>query len=140
MNKSLRPMLVTAALVGIVGAVTASQSQGHLTVPHGKPDSFPKHAYGNGGTEALIYRSPDGKRIAGVYHESGHIADFTFPYDQFTYVTAGSATVTVHGGETIHLAKGDVAYWTKGLTIDMDISEDFQDVDVLMSDTKLENW
>jgi uncharacterized cupin superfamily protein len=86
-----------------------------------------------GGKEAIIYRSPDGKRVAAAFHETGK-ASFTYPFDEFLVVTSGTVTVTVHGGETFALAKGDVGYFREGTTVDFDFSADFSDITCLMAD------
>jgi uncharacterized cupin superfamily protein len=86
-----------------------------------------------GGREAIIYRSPDGKRVAAAFHESGR-ATFTYPFDEFLVVTSGTATVHVHGGETFTMAAGEVGYFREGTTVDFDFSPDFADITCLMSE------
>jgi hypothetical protein len=105
-----------------------------VRIPHGPLDSFEWVALPEfGGREAIIYRSPDGRRVAAAFEESGQ-ATFTYPFDEFLVVTAGTATIKVHGGETIHLRKGDVAYIREGTTVDFDFSADFADITCLMAD------
>jgi hypothetical protein len=103
-------------------------------IPHGPLSSFkwvdlPEF----GGREAIIYRSPDGKRVAAAFEESGK-ATFTYPFDEFLVVTSGTAKIKVHGGETIELKKGDVAYLREGTAVDFEFSKDFSDITCLMAD------
>lgn len=86
-----------------------------------------------GGSEAIIYRSADGRRVAAAFHESGN-ASFTYPFDEFLVVTSGSVTVAVHGGETFTLKKGDVAYFREGTSVEFEFSKDFSDITSLTAD------
>jgi uncharacterized cupin superfamily protein len=132
----LRKAGVAAMLVagGVVAGIAYGESKARYPIPHGPLDSFewvdlPEF----GGREAVIYRSPDGKRVAAAFEESGK-ATFTYPFDEFLIVTAGTATIAVHGGETIRLKKGDVAYIREGTRVDFEFSDDFADVTCLMAD------
>lgn len=89
-----------------------------------------------GGAQAVLYQSPDGKRIAGAFRESGQHT-LTMEYDEFLFVIRGTAALTVHGKRHV-LGPGDTAYLTQGLTVDFDMSDDFQDVAVLMSDRPID--
>lgn len=130
-----RVAAATALLaVGIVVGAAYGDGKAPFRIPHGPPSSFawvdlPEF----GGREAIIYRSPDGKRVAAAFEESGK-ATFTYPFDEFLVVTSGTATIKVHGGETIQLKKGDVAYLREGTSVDFEFSEDFADVTCLMAD------
>lgn len=122
------------ALGAVVGESLANTTRAVHAVPHGPLASFkwvdlPEF----GGSEAIIYRSPDGRRVAAAFKESGKAA-FTYPFDEFLYVTSGEARIRVHGGETIRLRKGDVAYFREGTRVDFDFSRDFSDVTCLMAD------
>jgi uncharacterized cupin superfamily protein len=86
-----------------------------------------------GGAQAIIYRSPDNKRIVAAFRESLS-QTFTFTFDEFVHVTAGSCKMKIHGGPTLTLVKGDVAYVPEGTTADLDFSPDFEDIGVLTSD------
>jgi uncharacterized cupin superfamily protein len=86
-----------------------------------------------GGAEAIIHRSPDGRRVAAAFRESGK-ASFTYPFDEFLYVTAGTATVKVKGGGEFMLRAGDVAYFKEGTAVEFDFSDDFADVTMLVAD------
>ncbi len=86
-----------------------------------------------GGTEAIIYRSQDGKRVAVAFRESGS-ATFTYPFDEFLMVTSGSVTVRVHGGSTFTLVKGDVGYFCEGTSVDFEFSDDFSNIACLVAD------
>lgn len=123
--------------LGAVLGVAWSTSVAPVKVPHGKPSDFewvPLPEFG--GREAIIHRSPDGKRVAAAFEESGE-ATFTYPFDEFLVVTSGSVNVRVHGGESFELTKGEVAYFTEGTTVDLKFSKDFSDITCLMSDREV---
>lgn len=108
-----------------------------LEVPHGPLSSFKWVALPEfGGKEAIIYRSPDGKRIAAAFQESGK-ATFTYPFDEFLVVTSGSVKASVHGGESFTLRKDEVAYFREGMTVDLEFSDDFSDITFLVSDREV---
>ncbi len=87
-----------------------------------------------GGKQAILYTSEDGKRLAGSFHESG-VHPLLMPFDEFIYVIAGTATISVEGGETFELGVGGCCYLTEGQNVTFDFSDDFHDVSVLVSDT-----
>jgi uncharacterized cupin superfamily protein len=132
----LQNTLAAGCLVamGVLAGIAYAEIRARTVIPHGPLDSFEWVALPEfGGREAIIYRSPDGRRVAAAFEESG-TATFTYPFDEFLVVTAGTATIAVHGGETIHLRKGDVAYIREGTKVDFQFSEDFADVACLMAD------
>ena len=133
---SLKNITVALALLTIGAFIGAAygESKVQVRIPHGPLSSFkwvdlPEF----GGREAIIYRSPDGKRVAAAFEESGK-ATFTYPFDEFLVVTSGTAKIKVHGGETIELKKGDVAYLREGTSVDFEFSKDFSDITCLMAD------
>jgi uncharacterized cupin superfamily protein len=135
-SSSLKDMVGAAALLAIGAFMGAAygESKAQAQVPHGPLSSFkwvdlPEF----GGREAIIYRSPDGKRVAAAFEESGQ-ATFTYPFDEFLVVTSGTAKIKVHGGETIELKQGDVAYLREGTSVDFEFSKDFSDITCLMAD------
>ena len=89
-----------------------------------------------GGSQAVLYRSPDGTRLAGTFHESGSHT-LTMEYDEFLYILSGNLVVTVHGGDRHEMTVGDACYLRQGMTVDFEMSEDFQDVAVLVSDNAI---
>ena len=89
-----------------------------------------------GGSQAVLYRSPDGTRLAGTFHESGSHT-LTMEYDEFLYILSGHLVVTIHGGDRHELTVGDACYLRQGLTVDFEMSDDFQDVAVLVSDNAI---
>jgi len=136
LSSTLKSLAGAAALIGIGAVVGAAygENKAQARIPHGPPSSFkwvdlPEF----GGREAIIYRSPDGKRVAAAFEESGK-ATFTYPFDEFLVVTSGTAKIQVHGGETIELRKGDVAYIREGTSVDFDFSKDFSDITCLIAD------
>lgn len=97
-----------------------------------------KMAGGDGieGHEAILYRSEDGRRMAGTFKESGR-STLVMPFDEFVYVLAGTATVTVTGREPLVASVGDAFYVREGQEVTWELSEDFQDVTVLISDNPI---
>ena len=86
-----------------------------------------------GGGESVFYRSDDGTRAVVSFRESGtHTFEYTF--DEFVYVLKGSAKLDVHGGETFTIGVGDIVYVEEGSVIDFEMSDDFEDITVLVSD------
>jgi uncharacterized cupin superfamily protein len=137
---ALKPLFTqvfhVAALLAIGAAAGAAYTQANVgeAVPHGAPSSFnwtPLPEFG--GREAIIYRSPDGRRVAAAFEESGN-STFTYSFDEFMVVTSGTLDIRVHGGETIHLKKGDVAYMREGTKVDFSFGANFSDITCLMAD------
>ncbi len=129
-------VLASALLAGASAGAPpgASPRTPSARVVHGPLDSFqwvdlPEF----GGREAIIYRSPDGRRVAAAFHESGR-ASFTYPFDEFLMVLSGDVKVTVHGGDVFTLRKGEVAYFREGTSVDFEFSRDFADVTFLVAD------
>jgi uncharacterized cupin superfamily protein len=123
-----------ALTLAVGGAVGDSDATSEDAVPHGDLSKFKWVALPEfGGREAIIYRSPDGKRVAAAFHESGS-PSFTYPFDEFLVVTSGSVTVHVHEGSTFVLTKGDVAYFREGTSVDFRFSDDFSDITALVAD------
>ncbi len=89
-----------------------------------------------GGGEALLYRSADGKRVAGSFKEAGR-HEMVMPYDEFIYIVAGSSHVTVKGVGEIHMKPGDACYLKQGQEVVFEHSDDFHDVTVLISDQEI---
>jgi uncharacterized cupin superfamily protein len=137
MNSSNTLRLGTALLAALaVGYFcVAARADGVSTdVPHGRLENFKWVPLPQaGGSEAIIYRSPDGKRVAAAFKESGKVT-FTFPFDEFFYVIAGHIKIAVHGGPTFEVKQGGVGYIKEGQTIDCEFSKDFYGVSYLVAD------
>lgn len=86
------------------------------------------------GGQAVLYKSPDGKRLAGSFKEKG-THKMKMPFDEFIYLIAGGCTITVEGGETVVLKAGDACYLREGQVVTFEMTDDFHDVTVLISDT-----
>ena len=86
-----------------------------------------------GGGEAVFYRSSDETRAVVAFRESGKHT-FEYPFDEFVYVLQGSAKASIRGGETLTFEKGDIIYVEEGTVIDFEMSDDFEDITVLVSD------
>lgn len=123
-----------AAAFGATDARANAEPTRPVDVVHGSLDDFtwvPLPEFG--GKEAIIYRSPDGRRVAAAFHESGR-ASFVYPFDEFLIVRSGTLTVKVHGGSTFTLKKDDVAYFREGTSVEFEFSDDFSDVTFLVAD------
>jgi uncharacterized cupin superfamily protein len=127
--------LLVGAAIGAAFALSAvARSTAAAPIAHGRPADFNWEALPEfGGRQAIFYRSADGHRVAAAFEESGK-ESFTYPFDEFLMVTAGTVKVTVHGGETFQLSKGDVAYMPEGTAVDFEFSKDFADITNLTAD------
>ncbi|MBS1893923.1 MAG: DUF861 domain-containing protein [Actinobacteria bacterium] len=96
-----------------------------------KSDFEPLPEYG--GSQCILYRSPDRTRLAGSFKESGS-HEMTMPYDEFVYVVAGGVSITVEDGPRQGFGVGDAFYVRQGTTVRWEMTDDFQDVTVLISD------
>lgn len=106
-------------------------------IPHFNATSAPwRPQAGFGGHEAVLYRSPDHTRVAATYRESGTFT-LQMPYDQFVYVIAGTATITVEGAGGFVAGPGDAFYVRQGMNVTWELSEDFHDICVMISDTPI---
>ena len=86
-----------------------------------------------GGGEHVFYRSADKTRAVVAFKEAGKHT-FEYPFDEFACVVKGSAKVGVQGGETFTIEAGDVLYVEEGAIIDFEMSDDFEDITMLVSD------
>ena len=86
-----------------------------------------------GGREALLHRSADGSRMAASFRLSGRHS-WTLEYDDFFYVIAGHANVSVDDRETFDVAAGDFCRLRRGMSVTFDMSDDFHEVSVLIAD------
>lgn len=85
-----------------------------------------------GGGEHVFYRSPDKTRAVVAFKEAGKHS-FEYPFDEFAYVLKGSAKVAVRDGETFIINAGDILYVEEGAIIDFEMSDDFEDITMLVS-------
>jgi len=90
-----------------------------------------------GGGKAILFHSADRKRLAASFRESGKLR-MTMPFDDFSYVVGGSATIIVDEGKPVSLGAGDVFYLKQGQDVQFDLSDDFHVVTMLMSDDPIE--
>lgn len=95
--------------------------------------SFPEF----GGHEAILYKSEDGTRLAGSFREAGKHT-MVMPFDEFMYLIAGTVRISVEGGDSFELGVGDCCYLRQGMTVTFEMSDDFHDVTVLISDTSFD--
>lgn len=90
-----------------------------------------------GGSQAVLYQSDDGRRLAGSFRESG-THTLVLPFDEFMYLVAGTCTITVDG-DSFDMAVGDCCYLRQGQQVTFVMSDDFHDVTVLISDDKFDH-
>ncbi|KAI5460619.1 hypothetical protein BGZ63DRAFT_387530 [Mariannaea sp. PMI_226] len=106
-------------------------------VPYGHWNSFPWVDFPEWkGGKSVMFRSADGKRVAGAFRESA-TATLTYPCDEFTYVVKGWVKAHVHGGDTFTLKPGDCVYFSKGQTVDFSSSDDYVNVSFFFDDEKV---
>jgi uncharacterized cupin superfamily protein len=105
-------------------------------IPYGRFDSFKWEAFEEyGGSKQPIFRSVDGKIVAGAAKESG-TATTTYPCDELFYVVQGWIKCTVHGGDVFTLGKGGCTYFTKGTTVDFEFGDNLTNVAVFIDQEK----
>ena len=91
-----------------------------------------------GGSEAIMHRSADGRRVFGSFKEKGTFKNVRYDFDEYGYVLAGRGSAKVHGGPEIVFEKGDMFFFKKGTVVDSTLSDDFQDVAVIVSDKSVD--
>ena len=89
-----------------------------------------------GGSKAILYHSPDRTRLAGSFRESG-THRMTMPFDEFIYIVGGGVTISITGGESFTMAAGDACYLKQGQEVLFEMTDDFHDVTVLISDAAI---
>lgn len=90
-------------------------------------EPFPEYA----GFKSVLYRSADGKIVAGAAKETG-TATLTYPCDEFFYVTKGWIKLGIHRGDSMTLSEGQFIYLKKGTTVDFEFGPDFANVAVFI--------
>ncbi|EXJ53492.1 uncharacterized protein A1O5_13268 [Cladophialophora psammophila CBS 110553] len=111
-----------------------SGSSDPATTPYGHHTSFPWEPLPQPeGYKSVIYRSSDGKIVVAAAKETG-MATFTYPCDEFFFVTNGWLKLKIQGGDEFTLSKGDFIYLKKGTTADFHFSPDFSNVAVFIGD------
>lgn len=90
-----------------------------------------------GGQHAILYRSPDGTKVAGAFRESGSAEAYVYEYDEVVYCIAGTCEVNVKGGESFVVRPGDLVHFAKGFVADFAMSDDLELVTFIWSDKKL---
>jgi len=137
-------MAATAIISFSLGLLGSAQllSRRMPSVPrviHGHWASFPRADNPKfGGSEGVI-ASVRGKRlVAGVFTHKGRYS-YTFPFDEFAYVTSGSVSVTVKGQGTFDAATGHFIYFPKGTTAEFVAGPDYANVAVL-ADARPIRW
>lgn len=65
------------------------------------------------GSATILWSSADGKQCMGVWECTPGLFDWTHT-DETCTVLQGKVTITLEGGKTIELAKGDVAFFPEG--------------------------
>ncbi len=85
------------------------------------------------GSKATLYSSADGTKLAASYKLSG-THSWVLPYDDYFYVIAGHARVSVKGGETFEVSAGDFCHLRGGNRVTFEMSDDFHEVSTLVAD------
>ena len=91
-----------------------------------------------GGRQALLYTSEDGSRMAATFKLSGRHS-WTLEYDDFFYVIAGHASIEIDGRPALEVGPGDFCRLPQGTAVTFDMSEDFHEISVLVSDTPFDH-
>jgi uncharacterized cupin superfamily protein len=112
--------------------MSVEKSAPHFNVHTTKFDPLPEF----GGAKAILYRSSDGRRLAGSFRESG-THRMTMPFDEFIYVVGGGVKISIEGGERFDLSVGDACYLKQGQDVQFEMTSDFHDVTVLISDAPI---
>ncbi len=86
-----------------------------------------------GGSKAILHHSADKRRLAGSFRESG-THRMVMPFDEFIYIVGGGVTLTVDGAAPVVLGVGDTCYLRQGQDVLFEMTDDFHDVTVLISD------
>ncbi|KAK5203312.1 hypothetical protein LTR41_010955 [Exophiala xenobiotica] len=89
-----------------------------------------------GGQKSIYFRSRDNKIAFGALREVGK-GTMTWPEDESLFVTQGWIKFQVHGGESFTLNVGHVMMMQKGQTFTFEMSDDFANVAVFVSDEKI---
>jgi uncharacterized cupin superfamily protein len=119
------------------GVPNSSGSTNPADTPYGHPSSFPSEDFPQyGGSKSIIYRSADGKIVAGHAKETG-TTSLTYPCDEFFYVTEGWTDLKINGGESFRLNKGDFVYLTKGTTVDFVFGDGFANAAVFLDSERV---
>lgn len=125
--------------LGILGSAQLSPKVVPTTpkVIHGHWASFPRTENPKyGGSEGVIASARGGRLIAGVFTHSGRYS-YTFPFDEFVYVTAGSVAVTVKGQAPFEATTGHFIYFPKGTTAEFVAGPGYANVAVLADDSPI---
>lgn len=109
--------------------MTVETKAHYFSVASATYDPLPEY----GGGKAVLYHSPDRKRMAGSFKESG-AHSMILPFDEFIYVIAGSTKVSITGGDSFELQAGGACYLKQGQEVAFEMSDDFHDVAVLIGD------
>lgn len=145
LKEKSRKLLVPIAVAGFIGfaigfwGISSAQTQPKTTsaVVHGHWDSFPRTRNEKyGGSEGVIASSNGGRLVAGVFTHSGSYS-YTFPFDEFAFVTSGSVQITVKGQPTFKLEQGHFVFFPKGTTAEFVAGENYANIAVLAGRQKI---
>lgn len=89
------------------------------------------------GHRAVLHASDDGRVYAATYWLRGRHT-WTLPYDDYFYVIAGTATVTVDEAAPFEVTAGSYCHLRRGTTVTFDMSNDFHEVSTLVSDEPID--
>jgi uncharacterized cupin superfamily protein len=80
-----------------------------------------------------VDRSADGRRSIALFEQHGS-TDFEYSCDEVVIVRRGTLRCTFDDGQFVELRRGDIAFFPKGTKGHFDVSEDFSDIAVFLSD------
>lgn len=133
-------VIAATAIFGLsLGALGSAQllSRDMPTAPqviHGHWASFPRTENPEyGGSEGVIASARGKRLVAGVFTHRGRYS-YTFPFDEFAYVTSGNVTVTVKGQPPFEATAGHFIYFPKGTTAAFVAGPDYANIAVLADD------
>lgn len=132
-----------AALLGYsvglsVTSPALSLKDSNSELVYGPWNSFPRAINAKyGGSEGVIAKSQNGKVVAGVFTHSGKYS-YTFPFDEFAFVTSGDVTVRINGRSPFTLKQGDFVFFPKGTTAEFVAGENYANVAVFVGETEIE--
>ncbi|KAK5048694.1 hypothetical protein LTR84_005786 [Exophiala bonariae] len=106
-------------------------------IPYGTWDSFPREPFEMyNGWKSIYYRSENNKIAVGAIHEIGE-GHLTWPEDEFLIVTKGWIKFQIQDGEDFELKQGDIMFMKQGQVIDFQMSDDFTNIAVFISEDKV---
>jgi hypothetical protein len=80
---------------------------------------------------------PNARAIVTGAAKENDKATLTYPYHEFFFVTEGDVKLSIHGGKSFTLKKGDFICLHKGTTVDFEFGDNFANVACFMDDERV---